>query len=230
MTAPARGQLSRLGCLLGIVRLYYSRSWPAVVFEQANKPVSNRRTEMVIENRLCRLCDLYRGCKTVCLGGTGQRKAVFVVVNESPERAEDEKGQLGHGRYGQILDKALVGAGINKKFIYFTNVIRCRPPENCSPSNLQVTMCRGYLLREVEFIAPQAIICLGRTAVTGFLPHFDKHIKDGQFHAGHWKTKPVYYTYSPSAVSRNSMLLDTVVNSLRSIRIETEKRLQCDLR
>lgn len=180
---------------------------------------------MKVENRQCKLCELHRKSDVVCVGGNGPWRAPIMVVSEGPDRFVMEN----QFTMGKVLRTALEESGINPNIVFSTYAVRCCTFGN-TPSNSQFTMCRGYLLKEIEAIDPAAIICMGKTTLLGFFPNHDKDIKDTQFYVGDWKKKPVYVTYHPSAVSRNSLLQPLVSEVFRKVRIETERRLSCKLR
>ena len=51
--------------------------------------------------------------------------------------------------------------------VYFTNLVRCRPPDNRKPSAEEIKACKPYLIDELRLIEPKIIICAGATAVAG---------------------------------------------------------------
>lgn len=46
----------------------------------------------------------------------------------------------------------------------FTNVIKCRTPNNGTPYLVEIERCRGYLEKQIEIIHPKVIITLGSIA------------------------------------------------------------------
>src|SRR4029079_18655099 len=71
----------------------------------------------------CRACDLYkRGTQTVF--GAGPRKAEVMLVGAQPGDAEELAGQPFVGPAGKLLDRALEEAGIDRKLVYVTNVVK----------------------------------------------------------------------------------------------------------
>ena len=71
----------------------------------------------------CKACDLYkRGTQTVF--GEGPRKARVMLVGEQPGDAEDVAGYPFVGPAGKLLDTALEQAGIDRRQVYVTNVVK----------------------------------------------------------------------------------------------------------
>lgn len=58
--------------------------------------------------------------------GHGNTNANIMLIGEAPGRQEEEQGRPFIGRSGKLLDKALVNAGVDRKRIYITNVVKCR--------------------------------------------------------------------------------------------------------
>lgn len=102
--------------------------------------------------------------------GNGNLDAEIVIVGEAPGKAEDAEGKPFVGASGKFLDKMLEIAGIARKRIYITNIVKYRPPSNRDPSKSEKAEFWPYLLRELEIIQPKFIITLGRHSGMCFLP------------------------------------------------------------
>jgi len=74
---------------------------------------------------------------------------------------------------GVLLDEAFDRAGVRKKQLYITNVIKCHPPKNRASKVHEKSNCRRYLENELTYLSPKVIICLGGDA----RDHFDKKAK-----------------------------------------------------
>ncbi|MCU1285576.1 MAG: putative polymerase related protein [Acidobacteriales bacterium] len=118
----------------------------------------------------CTACDLYkRGTQTVF--GEGSRKARVVFVGEQPGDKEDLLGRPFVGPAGQLLDRALELAGIEREETYVTNIVkhfkwepRGKRRIHKKPNALEIAACRPWFEAEVQVIKPQVVICLGATA------------------------------------------------------------------
>jgi len=53
--------------------------------------------------------------------------------------------------------------------VYIANVIKCRPPGNRNPEPDEVASCEPFLIRQIELIAPEVIVALGKFAAQTLL-------------------------------------------------------------
>ncbi len=119
----------------------------------------------VRECRLCGLCET----RTQTVFGTGDRKARLMVVGEAPGAEEDRKGEPFVGRAGMLLNSMLHAAGFERGDVYIANVLKCRPPHNRDPSAEEAERCLPYLRRQIGYVAPAVILCVGRIAAQRLL-------------------------------------------------------------
>lgn len=109
----------------------------------------------------CRLCALAQG-RTNAVPGEGDINAVVMFVGEGPGQDEDRQGRPFVGRSGKFLTETLAQVGIDRKDVYITNVVKCRPPNNRDPEAAELAACADYLTRQVELVNPRIIVTLGR--------------------------------------------------------------------
>ena len=125
--------------------------------------------------RGCKACDLYkRGTQTVF--GEGPKRATVMLVGEQPGDAEDLAGHPFVGPAGKLLDRALEEAGIDRKAVYVTNVVkhfkwepRGKRRIHAKPNAAEIGACRPWLETEIALVRPHAIVCLGATAAQALL-------------------------------------------------------------
>ena len=123
----------------------------------------------------CRACHLYkRGTQTVF--GEGPSKAAVMLVGEQPGDAEDLAGHPFVGPAGKLLDRALAGAGIDRRLVYVTNVVkhfkwepRGKRRIHERPTSAEIAACRPWLETEVALVKPRVLVCLGATAAQALL-------------------------------------------------------------
>src|SRR6266852_2946001 len=123
----------------------------------------------------CQACDLWRtGTQTVF--GEGSQSSTVMLVGEQPGNQEDLQGHPFVGPAGNILDKALVAAGIDRKKVYVTNVVkhfkwepRGKRRIHKKPNAMEIKACRPWLEAEINVVKPRVIICLGSTAAQAVL-------------------------------------------------------------
>jgi uracil-DNA glycosylase family protein len=123
----------------------------------------------------CRACELWtRGTQTVF--GEGGRRAVVMFVGEQPGDKEDLAGRPFVGPAGQLLDRALSKAGLDRDQAYVTNVVkhfkwqrRGKRRIHEKPNSVEIGACRPWLEAEIALIKPKVIVCLGATAAQALL-------------------------------------------------------------
>ncbi|MFH1865980.1 MAG: uracil-DNA glycosylase [Candidatus Eisenbacteria bacterium] len=116
----------------------------------------------------CQNCELAGG-RTNVVFGTGNPRARLMFIGEAPGRDEDAQGVPFVGRAGQLLNKILEAAGIERDDVYIANIIKCRPPNNRTPLTNEIEACIPYLGRQVALIAPKIICTLGLPATQTLL-------------------------------------------------------------
>ncbi len=111
----------------------------------------------------CRECSLCQTRRNVVFG-TGNPQAEVLLVGEGPGAHEDEQGVPFVGRAGKLLDDMLAMIGLDRSKVYIANVVKCRPPENRDPLNVEQDACIGYLRRQMALMEPKIVVSLGRIA------------------------------------------------------------------
>jgi uracil-DNA glycosylase len=123
----------------------------------------------------CRACDLWeRGTQTVF--GEGSPRARVMFVGEQPGDKEDLEGRPFVGPAGRILDASLEKAGIDRREVYVTNVVkhfkwqpRGRRRIHQKPNSVEIAACRPWLDAEIAVVKPRVLVCLGATAAQALL-------------------------------------------------------------
>ena len=125
--------------------------------------------------RNCQACDLWRsGTQTVF--GEGDEQAEVMLIGEQPGDQEDRIGRPFVGPAGQLLDRALVEAGIAREKTYVTNVVKHfkwtpkgKRRIHQTPVTGEIAACHPWLDTEIALIKPRVIVCLGATAAQALL-------------------------------------------------------------
>ena len=150
------------------VDAYVPRARAPASARAANAPSDAEWDALAGTVRECRLCGLCE-TRTQTVFGTGDRKARLMVVGEAPGAEEDRQGEPFVGRAGMLLNSMLRAAGFERGDVYIANVLKCRPPHNRDPSAEEAERCLPYLRRQIEYVAPAAILCVGRIAAQRLL-------------------------------------------------------------
>ena len=111
----------------------------------------------------CHRCPLSRE-RTQVVPGSGDTGARLMLVGEAPGAIEDQGGEPFIGRAGTILDKALEEAGLSRGRLWIANTVRCRPPDNRTPRDVEIATCSFQLDAELEALRPRVLVALGATA------------------------------------------------------------------
>lgn len=94
--------------------------------------------------------------------GSGPRNAKVMVLGEAPGYREDEEHAAFVGPSGMLLREELQRAGLRPEDCYISNISKCRPPDNRTPTKTEARMCADtYLLQELEAVDPDFILLLG---------------------------------------------------------------------
>ncbi len=123
----------------------------------------------------CRACDLWqRATQTVF--GEGEAGAWLMLVGEQPGDREDLTGSPFVGPSGELLDRALAEAGIDRRTVYVTNVVkhfkwkpRGKRRIHQKPNAEEQRACRPWLSAELARVRPRVVLCLGATAAQSLI-------------------------------------------------------------
>ncbi|MCG5030842.1 uracil-DNA glycosylase [Mesosutterella sp. OilRF-GAM-744-9] len=118
---------------------------------------------------LCEACGLAK-TRIRTVFADGAPGCPLVMVGEAPGAEEDMQGKPFVGKSGQLLTNALEAVGIERgRDAAIVNVLKCRPPHNRDPLPGEVTLCRHFLDRQLELLAPKALVLMGRPAASTVL-------------------------------------------------------------
>ena len=164
----------------------------------------------------CRACGL-ADTRTHVVFGVGNREAEILLVGEGPGQHEDEQGVPFVGRAGQLLDDMLEIIGLDRTKVYIANIVKCRPPNNRDPLNVEQDACIGWLRRQTALLRPKVIVCLGRIAAKVIIKEdFRITSEHGQW----FQRNGVQMTaiYHPSALLRDESKRPETFDDLMGIR------------
>ncbi len=177
-------------------------------------------TEEVLELhgrvRECTACPLHL-TRTLAVPGYGPVTARVMAIGEAPGENEDREGKPFVGAAGRLLTSLLESVGLDRRDIYITNIIKCRPPRNRDPEPLEVEACSHFLDEQIALLQPDVILLLGRHALTRMLPdaggisrlHGERLQRDDRVYV------PLYH---PAAALYNGALKETLEADMRRVR------------
>ena len=145
----------------------------------APAPKTSSLTTLREAARDCTACPLYKNA-TQTVFGEGSKGAELMLLGEQPGDQEDLSGKPFIGPAGQLLDRALEEAGIDRNAVYVTNTVkhfkwepRGKRRIHQKPSSRDIAACRPWLEAELRVVRPGVLVCLGSTAAQAlFGPSF----------------------------------------------------------
>ncbi len=148
----------------------------------------------------CTLCDLSSERKNV-VAGEGSKNPILMLIGEAPGREEDITGRPFVGKSGELLTKMLRAINLSREEVFITSVVKCRPPRNRTPHRQEIEACLPYLLKQIELLDPDLLLCLGSTAAHALLKSDEPLSKlRGTFHA--FGKRKLLVTYHPAYLLR----------------------------
>jgi len=155
---------------------------------------------MVAACTRCSLCET----RTQTVFGVGNPRAKWMFIGEAPGAEEDRQGEPFVGRAGQLLTAMLRALGFDRSDVYIANVLKCRPPGNRDPRPEEAALCRGYLERQIELVAPDLIVAVGRIAAQNLLATDTALARlRGKVHTLGARGWPLVVTYHPAYLLRS---------------------------
>jgi uracil-DNA glycosylase family protein len=123
----------------------------------------------------CKACPLWTNA-TQTVFGEGPAHARIMLVGEQPGDQEDRIGRPFVGPAGQLLDRALADAGIDRSEVYVTNAVKHFKYEprgkrrlHKKPADAEIAACHQWLERELELVSPALVVAMGATAARALL-------------------------------------------------------------
>ena len=169
----------------------------------------------------CQKCGLAE-TRTNVVFGEGARDAEVMFIGEGPGEQEDRTGRPFVGRAGQLLDDMLAMIDLKREKVFIGNMVKCRPPQNRDPLNIEQEACIGYLRNQVALLKPKIIVCLGRIAAMKLIKEDFKITREhGQWleKAGVW----MMAMYHPSALLRDPRKRPESFEDLKSLQAKTRE-------
>jgi len=156
----------------------------------------------------CRGCELYlRATQTVF--GEGSAHARVMLVGEQPGDKEDLAGRPFVGPAGNLLDESLVEAGIERRQVYVTNVVKHFNFEprgkfrlHKRPPATSIKACMPWLEAEIEAVQPAVVVLLGATAAQALFGAKFRITRERGKVLEHPLARTVIATLHPSAILR----------------------------
>jgi DNA polymerase len=173
--------------------------------------------------RNCRKCELWKARKNPVVG-EGSIDACVMFIGEAPGYNEDVQGKPFVGKAGKLFDELLSSIGLQRKEVYVTNILKCRPPNNRNPLKSEIKKCTSYLEKQIMIIQPSVIVTLGNFALSYIFRKFGlKAERVGNVHGSIFRIKNLQFDltiiplYHPAAAVYNPELKKVLIKDFRSI-------------
>ena len=181
--------------------------------------------EIVRDILACKNCSLHLTKKNY-VPGEGSEVARIMFIGEAPGREEDEQGRPFVGNAGKLLTSLIERElGLSRKDVYITNVLKCRPPNNRDPYEEEIDACFPHLIRQIDAIRPDVIVCLGRHSARTVFEHFELPFTTISRERGILREKLIdgrrtffMATYHPAAALYRPPLREVIEEDFRKLR------------
>ncbi len=166
----------------------------------------------IVKNNVCP--DLAKTA-THLVPGEGSATAKVVFIGEAPGKNEDLTGRPFVGAAGKFLDELLRSIGLDRQDVFITSILKYRPPNNRDPKPEEKAEFWPYLSAQLEVIAPQLIVTLGRHSTNCFLPDVQISAVHGQPLT--WQGYTILPLYHPAAALYNGSMRQTLIDDFAVI-------------
>jgi len=133
--------------------------------------------------------------------GEGSHDAEIMFIGEAPGRNEARTGRPFCGAAGKILDELLASAGILRKSVYVTNIVKDRPQNNRDPLPEEIKIYGPFLDRQIEIIKPKIIATLGRYSMDYIMEKFKLDFEIQPISRAHGKMFDAEASYGPIKIA-----------------------------
>lgn len=169
----------------------------------------------------CISCELHLGRSSVVFGAGVQESPQWMIIGEAPGTSDDRGGLPFQGKPGQLLQAMLASIGLGlpadlhkgqaqqagddaSTSVYCTNVIKCRPLGNRTPTTEEIAACMPYLQRQIDHLQPVRILAMGHLAAQALLgldaPLDDLRGKVHQLRSASGRMIPLVATWHPATL------------------------------
>ncbi len=186
-------------------------------YNKSTLKLPSNMQDLKSETMECHLCQLSKSRNKVIFG-EGNERADILFVGEAPSSADDDCGEPFVGRSGELLtnmiEKVLF---VQRSDVYITNIVKCRPTNNRTPTPSEAHTCLSFLLKQIEFVDPKIIVTLGSTAYH-YLTGNDSDISKVRGIAQRFNNYTIVPTFHPSYLLRNPSAKREAFNDMKLIK------------
>ena len=111
----------------------------------------------------CTSCAL-AASRSLVVAGEGPLPADLMLVADAPGFHDDRLGRPLVGAAGELLAELLASIGLERRDVYVTTLVKCRPAGTQSPATEEIAACRDKLERQIELVRPAVVAAIGDLA------------------------------------------------------------------
>ncbi len=192
--------------------------------------IKMKKEELILklneEMKQCKKCPLHL-TRTNVVPGEYNINAKIMFIGEAPGKNEDLQGRPFVGAAGKNLDEALKKISLERKEVFITSILKCRPPNNRNPKKEEIIQCSPWLEKQIKIINPKIIVLMGNFALKYF---FEKYTIT-QVHGKILKKKylgiertfiPIFH---PAAIIYNQKIKETYYKDFEKIKETLKKNM-----
>lgn len=170
--------------------------------------------DLIKKCKECHKCRLRKNAAQV-VPGAGDPKAEIMFIGEAPGANEDREGVPFCGAAGNFLEELLESIGIERKKVFITNIVKCRPTGNREPQNDEIQECRFWTNALIKVIKPKVFVLLGRFALNKFFPD----LKISQVHGRAYKKwgRIFFIMYHPAVALYNGSQREVLFADIKNL-------------
>lgn len=122
--------------------------------------------------RTCKRCSL-SDTRKHALTGEGNIDACIMFIALSPGVKENSQNRMFVGPSGQVFNKLLHAAGVDRDLVFMSNLIKCMLPKNRKPKMDEIDLCSQFINEEISIIHPEVLVPLGYYATRTILTKYN---------------------------------------------------------
>lgn len=179
----------------------------------------------------CQRCPALVKSRTKVVFGTGNPQAQVLFIGEAPGANEDKEGIPFCGASGKILEQLLASIDLDRKDVFISNTILCRPENNRNPATEEVQNCSDRLDQLIKIIHPKVIVTIGNFATQRILGKTGVTSIHGKifttlFHGQDVTVIPVIHPANYLYSGRNPQLLEQMKKDFQIIKTILQDKKQ----
>ncbi len=167
----------------------------------------------------CTNCAL-AASRTHVVAGEGPAPAELMLVADAPGFHDDRQARPLVGAPGDLLADLLASIGLERRDVYVTTLVKCRPPGTLSPGEDEIAACRDKLERQAGLVRPRVVAALGDLATRSLArsPHgvaqLHGQVRRAEIGGREVALLPLYH---PAAALHNARLLPALEADVRQL-------------